>query len=100
MQEWHTVTSPAAFTLLGACILGVGFMVRFLIALVAEGRKEQASIEYSVRLNLLEHPASTARVDQVLDKTLTTTSARFAENPREQRGRNRFTTRAPRTSSS
>ena len=98
MQEWHTVTSPAAFTLLGACILGVGFMVRFLIAMVAEGRKGQASIEYSVRLNLVEHPASTAGVDQMLDETPATTNVRFAESPREQRGRNVSTTRAQRTS--
>jgi hypothetical protein len=98
MQEWHKVTGPEGFALLVFCILGVGFMVKVLVALIAEGRKRQSSIKYSVRLNVVENPASAARLGHGLDEMSATTSARVAEGPREQRGRYGSTTRVQRTS--
>jgi len=39
MLQPNTVASPAAFTMLVVCVLAMGFMVRFFIALASDGRE-------------------------------------------------------------
>jgi hypothetical protein len=47
MLQPNTVASLETFTMLAVCILGMGFMVRFFIALTGENRKIQ--IVHTVR---------------------------------------------------
>jgi hypothetical protein len=39
MLQPNTVATPATFTMLVGCVLGIGFMVRFFIALASDGRE-------------------------------------------------------------
>jgi len=39
MLQPNIVASPATFTMLAVCVLGIGFMVRFFIALASEENK-------------------------------------------------------------
>ena len=43
MLHTNTFASPGAFAMLAACILGIGFLVRFLIALVDDGTSMKPS---------------------------------------------------------
>jgi hypothetical protein len=52
----NTVASSATYTMLVVCVLGIGFMLRFLIALVRDGR--EIRVGHKVRLE---------RVDRVAD---------------------------------
>lgn len=43
MLQPNTVASPAAFTILVVCVLGMGFMVRFFVALARDGREARTA---------------------------------------------------------
>jgi hypothetical protein len=47
MLQANTVSSPTIYTMLALCVLSVGFMIRFLIALVIDGTKIR--VDYPVR---------------------------------------------------
>jgi len=47
MLHLLTATSPAVVTMLLGCVLGIGFMVRFLIALTLDGK--EANTQSAVR---------------------------------------------------
>jgi len=48
MLQSNAVSSPTIYTMLALCVLSVGFMIRFLIALAIDGRKIR--VNYPVRL--------------------------------------------------
>ncbi len=58
----NTVVSPAFWAMLGVCVLGVGFMIRFLIALTREARMPVA---YLASLKPVEHPAGTGPSEEL-----------------------------------
>ena len=43
MIQSNAVSSPTAYTMLSLCVLSVGFMIRFLIALAIDGKKIRPS---------------------------------------------------------
>ena len=47
MIQSNAVSSPTAYTMLSLCVLSVGFMIRFLIALAIDGKKIR--VDYPVR---------------------------------------------------
>src|SRR5690242_17581709 len=48
MLHTNTIASAGAFAMLAACILGIGFLVRFLIALVADRTSIPARVRETV----------------------------------------------------
>ena len=66
MLELHTASSPVVFAMLAVCILGMGFMIRFLSALAVDGRKSPAG--RSIRLKLVNRPPNVVRSEQTLDE--------------------------------
>ena len=64
MLHTNTIASPGAFAMLAACILGIGFLVGFLIALAGDGTSIQASMRERVHSSA-ETPSGchTAAVD-------------------------------------
>jgi len=76
MLHLETVTSPAIFAMLLACVLGAGFMVRFLVALTLDEGKMHA--EYARRRSGLHCPADTAWVDAPYRKTAVNSAAHLA----------------------
>ena len=76
MLHLETVTSPAIFAMLLACVLGAGFMVRFLVALTLDERKMHAG--YAHRRSGLHYPADTAWVDAPYRKTAVNSAAHLA----------------------
>jgi hypothetical protein len=76
MLHFETVTSPAIFAMLLSCVLGAGFMVRFLVALTLDERKMHA--EYAHRRSGLDYPADTAWVDPPYGKTAVNSAAHLA----------------------
>ena len=48
MLQSNIVSSPTIYTMLALCVLSVGFMIRFLIALAIDGKKRR--VDYRVRL--------------------------------------------------
>src|ERR1700730_18251297 len=76
MLHLETVTSPAIFAMLLSCVLGAGFMVRFLVALTLDERKMHA--EYAHRRSGLHYPADTAWVDAPYCKTAVNSAAHLA----------------------
>ena len=48
MIQSNAVSSPTAYAMLSLCVLSVGFMIRFLIALAIDGKKIR--VDYPVRL--------------------------------------------------
>jgi hypothetical protein len=56
MQTMSGLTNPVAWIMFLVCILGVGFMVRFLAALIAEEKKSRARISFRLKTS----PASGA----------------------------------------
>jgi len=55
MLQSNTVSSPTIYTMLALCVLSVGFMIRFLIALAIDGKKIR--VDYPVRLKGVRCPA-------------------------------------------
>jgi hypothetical protein len=47
MLQSNAVSSPTIYTMLALCVLSVGFMIRFLIALAIDGKKIR--VDYTVR---------------------------------------------------
>jgi hypothetical protein len=76
MLHWETVTSPAIFAMLLACVLGAGFMVCFLVALTLDERKMR--VEYAHRRSGLHYPADTTWVDARYRKTGINSAAHLA----------------------
>ncbi len=62
MLHLQTVPTPAIVVMLLACILGMGFMVRFLVALTVEGRTMRArgvrpeGVHYAADMDCVEAP--------------------------------------------
>ena len=56
MQQMIGLSNPVAWVMCLICILGVGFMIRFLGALIAEEKKSRARL--SLRLNSLRDSRS------------------------------------------
>src|ERR1700687_290631 len=48
MLQSNAVSSPTTYTMLALCVLSVGFMIRFLIALAIDGKKIR--VDYPARL--------------------------------------------------
>ena len=59
MLHLQTATSPAVVTMLLGCVLGIGFMVRFLIALTLDGK--EANTQSAVRPGGLHYAAVVPR---------------------------------------
>jgi len=59
-----------------ACVVGTGFMIRFLVALTLDDRKMHA--EYAHRHSGLHYPADTAWVDAPYRKTAVNSAAHLA----------------------
>jgi hypothetical protein len=76
MLHWETVTSPAIFVMLLACVLGAGFMIRFLVALTLEDRKMH--VEHAHHSAELHYPADMAWVDAPYCKTAVNSAAHLA----------------------
>ena len=76
MLHLAAAASPAIFVMLLACVLGAGFMVRFLVALTLDRRKMR--VEYAVRREGLHYPADMARVDAPYRKTAVNSAAHLA----------------------
>ena len=76
MLHLETVASPAIFAMLLACVLGTGFMVRFLVALTLDERKMHA--EYAHRRAGLHYPADMAWVDAAYRRTAVNSAAHLA----------------------
>jgi hypothetical protein len=76
MPHLETVASPAILVMLLACVLGTGFMVRFLVALILDERK--AHLEYAHRRPGLHYPADMAWVDAPYRKTAVNSAAHVA----------------------
>ena len=55
MLQSNAVSIPTTYTMLALCVLGVGFMIRFLIALAIDGKKIR--VDYSVRPKGERYPA-------------------------------------------
>ena len=55
MLQANTVSSPTTYTMLSLCVLSVGFMIRFLIALAIDEKKIR--VDYPVRLKGVRRPA-------------------------------------------
>ena len=55
MIQSNAVSSPTAYAMLSLCVLSVGFMIRFLIALAIDGKKIR--VDYPVRLKGVRRPA-------------------------------------------
>jgi hypothetical protein len=55
MLQANTVSSPTIYAMLALCVLSVGFMIRFLIALAIDGKK--IHIDYPARLKGVRCPA-------------------------------------------
>ena len=76
MPHLETVASPAIFVMLLACVLGAGFMIRFLVALTLDQRKMH--LEYAHRSAGLHYPADMARADAACRKTAVNSAAHLA----------------------
>ena len=76
MLHLETVTSPAIFVMLLACVLGSGFMVRFLVALTLEERKMR--VKHAHRPAGLHYPADMAWVDAPHCKSAVNSAAHLA----------------------
>ena len=59
MLHLQTAASPAIVTMLLGCVLGLGFMVRFLIALTVDGKEAHAV--HPVRPGGLDYAADRSR---------------------------------------
>ena len=55
MIQSNAVSSPTTYAMLSLCVLSVGFMIRFLIALAIDGKKIR--VDYPVRLKGVRRPA-------------------------------------------
>ncbi len=95
MLQANAVASATTFTLLAACVLGIGFMVRFFIALV--GEENQTRIVHVVRpkgIHYAANRASEARYrraagepgDHFVMGVLRITTA-LASSPKHEKGR-------------
>ena len=76
MLHLETVTSPAIFAMLLACVLGAGFMVCFLVALTLDDRKMH--VEYAHLRSGLHYPADTTWDDARYRKTAVNSAAHLA----------------------
>ena len=76
MPHLETVASPAIFVMLLACVLGAGFMIRFLVALTLDERKMH--LEYAHRRAGLHYPADMPWVGATDRKTAVNTAAHLA----------------------
>jgi hypothetical protein len=76
MPHLETVASPAIFVMLLACVLGTGFMIRFLVALTLDERKMH--LESAHRRAGLHYPADMAWVDAAYRKTAVNSAAHLA----------------------
>jgi hypothetical protein len=76
MLHLETAASPTMFALVLACVLGTGFMIRFLVALTLDGRKARA--EYALRRSGIHYPAGMACVDAPYRRTAANSAAHLA----------------------
>ena len=76
MPHLETVASPAIFVMLLACVLGAGFMIRFLVALTLDQRKMH--LDHAHRSAGLHYPADMARADAACRKTAVNSAAHLA----------------------
>jgi hypothetical protein len=76
MLHLGTVTNPAIFVVLLACVLGAAFMVRFLVALTLDEKK--TPLEYAHRRSGLHYPADTAWAGAGYGKTAVNSAAHLA----------------------
>jgi hypothetical protein len=76
MPHLETVASPAVVVMLLACVLGAGFMIRFLVALTLDERKVR--VECAHRRAGLHYPPNMAWVDAPYRKTAVNSAAHLA----------------------
>ena len=76
MLHLETITSPATFIMLLSCVLGAGFMVRFLVALTLDEKKMHA--EYARHHSGLHYASDTASVGVGYGKTALDSAAHLA----------------------
>jgi hypothetical protein len=76
MPHLETVASPAIFVIFLACVLGAGFMIRFLVALTLDERTMH--LECAHRRAGLHYPADMAWVDATYRKTAVNSAAHLA----------------------
>jgi hypothetical protein len=76
MLHLNTIASPAIFAMFLACVLGAGFMVRFLVALTLDDRMMHA--EYAHRRSGLHYPADATWVDARYRSTVVNSAAHLA----------------------
>ena len=76
MLHLETVASPAIVSMLLGCVLGVGFMVRFLVALTLDGRKMRA--EYTIRPGGLHYAGNIARTQTPYRDAVANSAAHLA----------------------
>ncbi len=60
----NPITSPAVWAMLVVCVLGIGFMIRFLVALTREARMP---IVHLARLKPVERPVGTGSNGELND---------------------------------
>jgi hypothetical protein len=77
MLHLQTVTSPATFIMLLSCVLGAGFMVRFLVALTLDEKKKMHA-EYTRHRSGLHYASDTASVGAGYRKTAVNSAAHLA----------------------
>jgi hypothetical protein len=76
MLHFETAASASIFVMLLACVLGAGFMIRFLVALTLDARK--AHVEYAHRRAGLHYPADMAWVHARYRKSAVNSAAHLA----------------------
>jgi hypothetical protein len=76
MLHLETITSPATFIMLLSCVLGAGFMVRFLVALTLDEKKMHA--DYARQRSGLHYASDTASVGAGYSKTAANSAAQLA----------------------
>ena len=76
MLHLETVARPAIVLMLLGCVLGVGFMVRFLVALTLDGKKMRA--EYTIRPGGLHYAANMARTQTPYRDAVANSAAHLA----------------------
>jgi hypothetical protein len=76
MLQFETTASAAISVMLLACVLGAGFMIRFLVALIRDERKVR--VECAHRHAKPHDPANMAWVDAPCRKTAVNSAAHLA----------------------
>ena len=76
MLHLQTAASPAIMAMLLGCVLGVGFMIRFLIALTLDGK--QAHAVHALRPGGLHYPEDASRMEAAYRNALANSASHLA----------------------